>query len=475
MHEINSALLKTTLVTNALNPLLKIMGLTLSTHPRRADYVAPRTWHIQHTWVARLVTAALAVVCVLVCMGAGVEKAPWRARRRLNAEPNQAAAERVRPEDWTAEPESPALVDAERFTRAIATLCLDVSPARASDRANAILEQAKAFVIDPFLLGALVYRASRCRSDKEELGGHGLTLLPMSMYQGGFHGRSYQYQVREEGSWKQHELAMPRFAFVPGTLLRTESNLYFAAAMLAMWREQHESVDAAFEQVPHRHFISHFIWGDRVKSARAEDRVLTDRRRLLEYYGALPARAPLQYRGVALGSPLDGAPRVVSSGLGFARDGGRSHRGIDLESEFGEPVRVIADGMVTFSGVDLPGQRNHEQLSLEVTNTYDRKALGHGGRYVCVQHAPSDSAFLRSCYMHLEAVAVVYGQRMKRGDRIGQVGRTGMQSSSPHLHLELLGPEGLFDPAEILRGHVIGAPMETSSQRLSRRSSPPGR
>src|SRR5690606_876521 len=133
--------------------------------------------------------------------------------------------------------------------------------------------------------------------------------------------------------------------------------------------------------------------------------VLTDRRRLLEYYGALAPRAPLQHRGIALGAPLDGAPRVVSSGLGFARDdGSRSHRGVDVESEFGEPVRAIADGMVTFSGVDLPGQRNHEQLAPQVTNAYDRRALGHGGRYVCVQHTPIDGGYLRSCYMHLETV-----------------------------------------------------------------------
>jgi hypothetical protein len=408
----------------------------------------------------------------LVSLGAGVEKAPWRARRRPDTTHNRLAAERVKPADWAPEPQSPEVVDPDRFTRAIATLCNDPSPARATERAQLIREQATAAKLDPFLLGALVYRTSRCRSDKEELGGLGLTLLPMAMYQGGFRGRSYQYHVREGDRWSLRELALPRFAFVPATLLRAESNLYFAAALLAMWRDQHESVDAAFEQVPHRHFVSHFIWGDRVKSARAEDRVLSDRRRLLEYYGTVKPAAPLVHRGIALGSPLDGAPRVVSSGLGFARgDGSRSHRGVDVESEFGEPVRAIADGMVTFSGVDLPGQRNHDQLAPEVTNRYDRRALGHGGRYACVQHTPSDGGFLRSCYMHLETVAVTYGQRVQRGELIGTVGRTGMKTSSPHLHLELLGPEGLHDPAEILRGHLIGTPVELEPPRKRRRHS----
>jgi murein DD-endopeptidase MepM/ murein hydrolase activator NlpD len=420
----------------------------------------------------RVLRALFVLLIVALCAGADVGKAPWRARRRPDTTHNKLAAERVQPSDWPAEPESPASIDADRFTKAIASLCLDPTSARARERADLIRAQAEAFAIDPFLLGALVYRTSRCRADKEELGGFGLTLLPMVMYQDGFKAktRRYAYQTLEGAAWREKTLELPRFAFIPATLLKAEPNLYFAAALLAMWRDQHASVDAAFEQAPHRHFVSHFIWGDKVKSGRAEDRVLGDRRRLLEYYGSLPQRAPIAYRGLQLGSPLDGAPRVVSSGLGFMReDGQRSHRGIDLESEFGEPVRAIEAGLVTFSGVDLPGQRNHEQLTVEQTNAFDRKVLGHGGRYVCVQHAPSDGKFLRSCYMHLETVEVAYGARVERGQKLGTVGRTGMQTSSPHLHLELLGPEGLFDGAEILRGHVIGTPVELEPPRKKRR------
>jgi len=427
---------------------------------------------MRDAWL-RAVCVGLALACAGSGLASGLEpKPPWRARRRPDTTHNQLAAERVKPEDWEPEPESPATpsIDPERFTRAVAMLCNDPAPARARERAGLILLHAAANALDPFLLGALVYRTSRCRSDKEELGGHGLTLLPAAMYQHGFRGRSYQYFTREGGGWAERKLDLPRFAFGPGTLLRADSNLYFAAALLALWRDEHATIDATFEQAPHRHFVSHFIWGDRVKSSRAEDRVLGDRRRLLEYYGARPPRAPIPYRGLMLGAPLDGAPRVVSSGLGFVReDGARSHRGVDVESEFGEPVRAIEAGLVTFSGVDLPGQSNHEQLSIAETNGYDRKGMGHGGRYVCVQHAPADGSFLRSCYMHLETVAVAYGRRVQRGDLVGTVGRTGMLRSSPHLHLELLGPEGLHDPAEILRGHLIGTPVEFDPPRKTRR------
>jgi murein DD-endopeptidase MepM/ murein hydrolase activator NlpD len=278
------------------------------------------------------------------------------------------------------------------------------------------------------------------------------------MYAAGFRGRSYRYRVRDGAGWVDKEQAFPRYAFVEANLLRAQSNLYFTAGLLAMWRDQHATVDHSFEQYPHRHFVSHFVWGDKVKSARAEDRIFGDRRRLLGYYGTLAPRPTIRYLGLELGSPLDGAPRVVSSGLGFARDGGRSHRGIDIESEWGETVRAIGDGRVVFSGVDLPGRQEHTQLRPAQTNEYDRKALGFGGRYVCIAHE-GGSAPLRSCSMHLDTVLVGYGEKVTRGQPIGTVGRTGMTRSAPHLHLELLSGD-LLDGLSVLRGILIGNPLE---------------
>jgi murein DD-endopeptidase MepM/ murein hydrolase activator NlpD len=109
--------------------------------------------------------------------------------------------------------------------------------------------------------------------------------------------------------------------------------------------------------------------------------------------------------------------------------------------------------------VDLPGQRKHLQLAPEQTNAYERRALGHGGRYVCISHSTAGTA-LRSCSMHLETVSVAYGEPVQRGQRIGSVGRTGMQRSSPHLHLELYAGSELLDPLQLLRGHLIGNPVE---------------
>ena len=232
--------------------------------------------------------------------------------------------------------------------------------------------------------------------------------------------------------------------------------------MLRGWREQHDAVDEAFEQHPHRHYVSHFVWGDRVRTDRSEDRILTDRRRLLQYYGAVQPPAPIAKLGLRWGTPLDGSPRVVSGWIGDSRDeGARNHRGIDVESVLGEPVRAIADGRVNFAGVDLPGHRNSEAMSPDEIEEVDRDALGAGGRYVCVLHHPTGPgapSWLRSCYMHLEDVAVRHGQQLRQGERIGTVGRTGMKRSAPHLHLELHGPEGLIDASSVLDDFLLGSP-----------------
>ncbi len=398
---------------------------------------------------------------------------PWRARKRPGVFHNRLAAARVNVTHWGAEPESPTEIDPARFAAGLRALCVSMPKGRDERYAGWILQYARDFAIDPFLLGALMYREGRCNPDKEELGGIGLTLIVPSMYQSGFRDRAYHYRVYDSGQWQDRALSLPKFVFGPLRLREAEANLYFAAALLSVWQAQHASIDAHFPQVPHRHYVSHWVWGDKVVSDRAEDRVLTDRRRLLEYYGVRSVPAPLSRHGISWGPPLDGAPRVVSSGLGHTREGGeREHRGIDVESEFGEPVRVIADGRVVFAGVDLPGHRHNEILPPVEINAYDRRALGNGGRYVCVRHERANAEPLRSCYMHLETVEVSAGDMLTRGQRIGSVGRTGMLRSSPHLHLEILDDHNLYDGLEVLRGHLIGEPIDPDAPRKKRRRKP---
>ncbi len=391
----------------------------------------------------------------------GVERPPWHPRRRPHPRPNRLAMQRVRLAEWPDEPPSPEAVDPARFAEALRQICGWMPPGRATRYTGFILESAAEFEVDPFLLAALVYREGRCRSDAEEGergSGLGLTLIDSRMYWDNVRHGTLRYHVHEDGRWVERTRQVDRFPFNGPRLSQPDSNVYFAAALLAMWREQAPSLREAFEQEPYRHFVSHFVWGDRVRSHRQEDRILTERRRLLEYYGAHSGMAPIAWGGVELGCPLGGCPRVISSYLGSEReDGARHHRGVDLESLPGEPVHAVADGLVVFAGVDLPGHQSHRQV--RAASEYEeigRQNLGAGGRYVCVRHRrPGDLPNLRSCYMHLSEVHVAYGDTVERGQIIGTVGRTGMERSAAHLHLEL-HTDHLEDPSEILYGLLLG-------------------
>ncbi|MCG8557536.1 MAG: M23 family metallopeptidase [Proteobacteria bacterium] len=391
---------------------------------------------------------------------AGPTRTPWRRRLRRNVPFNRMADARVSPSDWPPEPASPTTVDPDRLARALRKLCGWMPRGTAKKYARWSLEYAREFGEDPFMLGAMIHRLGRCRAEREELDGLGLTLIAPAMYRRGFRGRAYRYWVWHNGSWHERARRFERFSFNPWQLKRAEPNIYFAAGLLSVWREQATSLEISFEQTPHRHYVSHFFWGDRVKSSRPEDRVLTDRRRLLEYYGKPIPPPPLSRAGLLLGPPLDGAPRVVSSALGADRGGRRRHRGIDVESELGEPVRAIADGKVNFSGVGLKRRGSKLQLRPKRTNRYNRRRLGRSGRYVCIVHKGGSRGPLQSCYMHLESVRVVVGQKVRRGQAVGTVGRTGMQRSAPHLHLQINNDKRLIDGLELLRGHLIGRPQD---------------
>lgn len=436
------------------------------------------------------------LLLLVISVGVAADAAPWRRRRRADVRPSRRATSLVTIEDWGAEPRSPETVDPERFARAIRELCGWMPPGRATRYGGWIQEYAAEFEIDPFLLGGVMHRMGRCNPRAETLSGIGLTAIPRRMYGDFVRRGAYTYWVLgPEGTWLEQTLRVDRFPFSEHRLRRPQENLYFAAAFLRVWREQAHSLAQAWEQHPHRHYVSHFVWGDRVRSDRAEDRILLDRRRLLQYYGTQPVMTGIASHGRQWAPPLDGAPRVISSWIGAERDdGARSHRGVDVESVLGEPVRAIAAGRVNFAGVDFPGRLNNRNMSREEIEAVPRQRLGRGGRYVCILHRRADMAgaeggapepsepsaddpeadeeaaegeasdgvpsYLRSCYMHLEDVEVAWGQEVAAGERIGTVGRTGMLRSAPHLHLELHGPEGLMDPSEVLAGYLIGHPYE---------------
>jgi murein DD-endopeptidase MepM/ murein hydrolase activator NlpD len=109
---------------------------------------------------------------------------------------------------------------------------------------------------------------------------------------------------------------------------------------------------------------------------------------------------------------------------GTTQDGAREpHHGVDLGNAFGTPVYAAADGEVVFAGSD-----SAEPVS-PWKNFY--------GNVVVIEHAlPGLSAPVFTLYGHLSAMDTSLGETVRAGDKIGEVGASGVALGS-HLHFEV--------------------------------------
>lgn len=103
------------------------------------------------------------------------------------------------------------------------------------------------------------------------------------------------------------------------------------------------------------------------------------------------------------------------------------HGGLDLISKQGEAVKAAADGVVK--------EVVHSTMGL--------------GNVVSIEHA--DGYLTR--YAHLENTRVVKGQKVTRGQVVGQVGMSG-NSFAPHLHYEVMKDTLRMDPLNYLFASV---------------------
>ena len=384
------------------------------------------------------------------------QKIPWQ--RRIGREiqvRHKLSYQQITPELWPEEPASPKPLDAEKFQRAVSVLCGAMPSERLETISKSVLAESEKFGVDPFLVAALMHHQSGCRPrtpDRETR--WGLTRIDLEMHAPHIRGGNYRFFSKKNGTWTPATLAVGGYRFNQWSARKIKPNLYFAAAILSVFKKQCRDLDESLGGVPHRHFVSHWFFGDRVADSEPEDAVLTVRRQLLAYYderGPTPAGG---IREISLVSPLDGTPRLLLDYFGNKRGkkGTPGHQGIDLSGLTGEPVRAVADGRVTFAGVDLPGSAPSRHTTPEEAAALPRAGLGSGGIWITLNHG---SGF-RTCYMHLDSLAVRDGDTVHAGDIIGTLGNTGTVSSGPHLHLEFrTDTGGREDPAVYLKDVIV--------------------
>jgi hypothetical protein len=343
------------------------------------------------------------------------------------------------PSTWPAEPSVSDQVDDVRFRAAFARLCKVDEDGAVAALSHDMLAAARENAVDPFLMAGLAFYASHCNPKLVAKGGsYGLLAINPDMY-------------RVEGAPPP---PVPRTILTMRRLLDPVNNLAAGALLLKMWRETHAEIDAGFGGVAHRSEVSHFIWGDEVRSSGQEDLVLTARRRMLVDYNHVVETPRPTSLGINVVSPLEAPPRVATSGPGDDRDGGaRQHRGLDITATMGEPVRAIADGVVIFAGANVPGHPRKGPIPPEKIARYAHRRLGVGGIYVCIEHQPERK--IRTCYMHLASYVIHDRDHVNAGQLIGYVGRTGVKVSPPHLHLEVRVQDHFTNPARTLGDLVI--------------------
>lgn len=143
-------------------------------------------------------------------------------------------------------------------------------------------------------------------------------------------------------------------------------------------------------------------------------------------------------------------PVGAPDGVGYydaQRFGENAHLGADWngvrggDSDRGDPVRAVADGIVTFAA----------------------DAGAGWGNVVRVVHRTRQGS-VESLYAHLERIDVEPGQALRRGEVLGTIGDAGGRYL-PHLHFEIrvtlgrpLGggygtPDGQVDPTRYIEEH----------------------
>ena len=131
----------------------------------------------------------------------------------------------------------------------------------------------------------------------------------------------------------------------------------------------------------------------------------------------------------------------VTSDFGMRRHpvfgGMRGHTGVDFGAPTGTPVRTVGDGTVEFAGV----QRGY-------------------GNVIYVKHTDGKDT---TVYGHLSRINVREGEKVTQGEKIGEVGSTGV-ATGPHLHFEFRVNGEPVDPQEIMAQQRENQPVSPTAR-----------
>jgi murein DD-endopeptidase MepM/ murein hydrolase activator NlpD len=184
------------------------------------------------------------------------------------------------------------------------------------------------------------------------------------------------------------------------------------------------SIDSSLYEI-NRYLKERGIEQGKVQSVGGEGGFeIDDVNAVADYYESYLKDLTKKIKFTPIGFPIIGEQ---TSHFGYRADpfggGTESHPGIDFRGDIGDPVKVTADGKVSFCGL-----------------------RGGYGNCVEVTHGNGFSTL----YGHLSAISVKPDQQLKAGEKIGLVGSTG-RSTGPHLHYEVLYNGKRINPEQFLK------------------------
>jgi murein DD-endopeptidase MepM/ murein hydrolase activator NlpD len=110
------------------------------------------------------------------------------------------------------------------------------------------------------------------------------------------------------------------------------------------------------------------------------------------------------------------APSISQQYMDVSRKGEKGHLGLDVAAPVGTPVLAAAGGRVYLS--------YHEPM--------------YGNRIIIDHGKGPDGRLSFTVYKHLDARMVQAGTNVAQGQQIGTLGESGLLSSYPHLHFEVM-------------------------------------
>jgi len=132
-------------------------------------------------------------------------------------------------------------------------------------------------------------------------------------------------------------------------------------------------------------------------------------------------KSPVKHGASALVYPVSGTRSKVGGYFGDYRNGGRSHKGMDIYAKKGTAVVAVSGGIITSTKTEKLGGKTIR--------------LRSAGR--------SWTAY----YAHLDKINVNVGQQVQKGQAIGTVGNTGnAKHKAAHLHFGIIGGGRAINP-----------------------------